>query len=475
MSLAQIGISFYAIRLPATKKTNLCCHYHSISLNLPDNASELTLFAATQERCDSNMSKNCIVVEGCGVESINGIYKPYEHGTLNGAPRFFKPGRWDNKEVQFFLNKCKVGSGKIWYISVTPNNAEPDTNADIDFYCANEDTDGSQMPPTKGWERCKHGSKPIPKVHVKSKTPTPPKPDKTTSPSPRSVTNTTSFQATPAAAPKPAVTTPTQNFTGFSIPGKPSFQFGSGVDKFKTPGVKAEEDEEYSEDEYEDSGEDASDYESCNSESEEEIPPGRNFIPNACSKSIDANSSLNGYECWQEFMDKLTEGNVDKYVDLPMIAVMGDTSSGKSSLLSNISLVDLPSSDTLTTRCPIRLQMKEAESKWACVKVIWKDRPDGEHVDFTPQKVNDANWEDLTNIIAAAQDHIIKKSGKAVARDIVCVEMRGPHCQNLTLIDLPGIVRSSGKGESDSLPEEITALMSDYLKNDRCVLLAIHP
>ena len=59
-------------------------------------------------------------------------------------------------------------------------------------------------------------------------------------------------------------------------------------------------------------------------------------------------SQVEGYECWREFTDKLTEGNVDKYVDLPMIAVMGDTSSGKSSLLSNISLVELPSSDTLT-------------------------------------------------------------------------------------------------------------------------------
>jgi hypothetical protein len=33
----------------------------------------------------------------------------------------------------------------------------------------------------------------------------------------------------------------------------------------------------------------------------------------------------------REFMDKLTGAtNLGKYVDLPMIAVMGDTSSGKS-------------------------------------------------------------------------------------------------------------------------------------------------
>jgi hypothetical protein len=46
-------------------------------------------------------------------------------------------------------------------------------------------------------------------------------------------------------------------------------------------------------------------------------------------------SSLAGNEEIRSFMDKLTAtSNVAKYVNLPMIAVMGDTSSGKSSLLS---------------------------------------------------------------------------------------------------------------------------------------------
>ena len=41
---------------------------------------------------------------------------------------------------------------------------------------------------------------------------------------------------------------------------------------------------------------------------------------------------LAGYEHYHSFMDKLTEAGVDDYIDLPMIAVMGDTSSGKSSV-----------------------------------------------------------------------------------------------------------------------------------------------
>eukprot|EP00985_Skeletonema_marinoi_P028827 scaffold26084_cov80-Skeletonema_marinoi.AAC.4 len=69
---------------------------------------------------------------------------------------------------------------------------------------------------------------------------------------------------------------------------------------------------------------------------------------------------LAGYEHYHSFMDKLTEAN-----HLPMIAVMGDTSSGKSSLLSNISLIELPSADVLTTRCPIMLKMHYSKHKSA--------------------------------------------------------------------------------------------------------------
>ena len=39
-------------------------------------------------------------------------------------------------------------------------------------------------------------------------------------------------------------------------------------------------------------------------------------------------NALEGNEGYRHFIDRLSESNVDEYVDLPMIAVMGDTSSG---------------------------------------------------------------------------------------------------------------------------------------------------
>jgi hypothetical protein len=133
--------------------------------------------------------------------------------------------------------------------------------------------------------------------------------------------------------------------------------------------------------------------------------------------------------------------------------------------LSMISTVELPSNDKLTTRCPIMLQMRNAEERSASVKVVWKDKLDAavssRSLDFNPKRVNDANWDKLTDIIAEAQDHIIKRQQTEVARDIVSVEMKGPHCEDLTLIDLPGIVPSQGKGESATLSDDIQGLSTE--------------
>ncbi len=64
---------------------------------------------------------------------------------------------------------------------------------------------------------------------------------------------------------------------------------------------------------------------------------------------------------------------------------------------------------------------------------------------------------------------------REVARDIIQIDAYGPDCTDLTLIDLPGIVRSIGKNESKDLIDDINNLIADFLRNERCVILAIVP
>jgi hypothetical protein len=96
-------------------------------------------------------------------------------------------------------------------------------------------------------------------------------------------------------------------------------------------------------------------------------------------------------------------------------------------------MVELPSSEKLTTRCPIRVEMKRADERTAHVSVQWKSKPrdkTSEELAFN-ESVGNANWSSVTSHIANAQEHIMKLAGKhaanAISRDIVVVKVAGPH------------------------------------------------
>lgn len=91
----------------------------------------------------------------------------------------------------------------------------------------------------------------------------------------------------------------------------------------------------------------------------------------------------------REFIDFLSSIGIGREIELPQIAVMGDTSSGKSSLLSALSQIELPSSSELTTRCPTRLRM-ETRDVWSCkINILWhnKDISEESRIIKDPQEI----------------------------------------------------------------------------------------
>lgn len=175
------------------------------------------------------------------------------------------------------------------------------------------------------------------------------------------------------------------------------------------------------------------------------------------------------------FIDFIQREGCGLGIQVPQIAVMGDTSSGKSSLLSAISNIELPSSADITTRCPTSIHMEKSDN-WSCsLRIIWADGDSPSNARVL------ADASDVTGAIADAQKEILDKekarSGQSaeVSKSVIDLTMKGPNFSDLTLIDLPGIVRTHGKGESANLISGIDALMNDYLKNPRCVILAVVP
>lgn len=211
---------------------------------------------------------------------------------------------------------------------------------------------------------------------------------------------------------------------------------------------------------------------------------------------VDLNDNLPGNHAIRSFLDKLsTTTNVETWIDLPVIAVFGDTSSGKSSLLSAISGVELPASSTLTTRCPILLEMARATAdetdtaataKRAVISVQWKQHTnkntdsngDGVELElpavFEERIVTEESWSQIPHFVQEAQEHILEQRGTAVANDIVSLRITGPNTNPpLTLIDLPGLVHARGTDDSETLVTDVQQLLRDYLQNPRCIIIAI--
>ena len=114
------------------------------------------------------------------------------------------------------------------------------------------------------------------------------------------------------------------------------------------------------------------------------------------------------------------------------------------------------------------MEKKEGQPK-ATVGIKWDAASEyGKGRDAPAKEV--ADWGLIKEEISKAQKAIIDASGAQVARDVIEVNIYGPACSDLTLIDLPGIVRMVGKDEKESLISDIEELN----KVPRASLSAMH-
>lgn len=180
-----------------------------------------------------------------------------------------------------------------------------------------------------------------------------------------------------------------------------------------------------------------------------------------------------GNDRLRKFLDQLEAAQIEG-IELPMICVVGDTSSGKSSVLSQLSMVELPASSTLTTRCPVQIHMSKADERKAAVGIQWKEicsnPPDYD------QDVRD--WKEIPDHITRAQTLILEHTGKDVTADaIITVKIQDSNCINLTLVDLPGLVHtvSSRDNEKPDMVRDIHDMIQQYMNHPKSITVAIVP
>ncbi|XP_072513003.1 interferon-induced GTP-binding protein Mx3-like, partial [Salminus brasiliensis] len=163
-----------------------------------------------------------------------------------------------------------------------------------------------------------------------------------------------------------------------------------------------------------------------------------------------------------ELIDSLRVIGIDKDLNLPSIAVVGDQSSGKSSVLEAISGVALPRGSGIVTRCPLELKLRKKEGKWEG-KISYNGHSETFH---DPLQVE--------NLVRKAQD-TLAGDGVGICHDLITLEISSPDVCDLTLIDLPGITRVPVKGQPDDIGDQIRSLILKYITKEETISLVVVP
>ncbi|XP_069492145.1 interferon-induced GTP-binding protein Mx3-like isoform X2 [Ambystoma mexicanum] len=165
-----------------------------------------------------------------------------------------------------------------------------------------------------------------------------------------------------------------------------------------------------------------------------------------------------------DLIDSLRALGVEKDLALPAIAVIGDQSSGKSSVLEALSGVTLPRGSGIVTRCPLELKLKKVEpgTEWHG-KISYKN--------YTNELESPSEVEDE---IVQAQN-ALAGDDVGISHELISLEVFSPSVPDLTLIDLPGIARVAVKDQPKDIGDQIKRLICKFIEKQETINLVVVP
>ena len=206
---------------------------------------------------------------------------------------------------------------------------------------------------------------------------------------------------------------------------------------------------------------------------------------------------------------------------LPKIVVVGDQSTGKSSLIEAISEIKVPRSAGTCTRCPLEINLTETtdpDEQWSCdvflnkkyiyqgnlgvsrsgkstakVEGATKTRPLGPWLEQDSEDLHFASLtekSEVVDVLERAQlatlnpgssyekykpgNHILREHQVKFSPNVIRLDISGPRLPNLSFYDLPGIINVTDISEEAYLVDLVRNLVKDYIKAENCVnLLAL--
>lgn len=175
-----------------------------------------------------------------------------------------------------------------------------------------------------------------------------------------------------------------------------------------------------------------------------------------------------------DIIDTLRSHGVSRFVSLPQIIVVGDQSSGKSSVLEAITGVAFPTSDGLCTRFATEVILRRSKDEKASVRI----RPCADCAPDRRAKLEAFRQAHIaltqvSGLIAEATTVMGIAEHVSFSKDVLELEISGPNQPHLTLVDLPGIFHSTTSRQSEGDPALVTNIVRSYMEEERSIILAV--
>ncbi|XP_051548402.1 interferon-induced GTP-binding protein Mx2-like isoform X2 [Myxocyprinus asiaticus] len=165
-----------------------------------------------------------------------------------------------------------------------------------------------------------------------------------------------------------------------------------------------------------------------------------------------------------DLIDTLRSFGIEKDLALPTIVVIGDQSSGKSSVLEALSGVALPRGSGIVTRCPLELRLRKVTGG-----VSWKAI-----ISYRLKRIEFVDSSLVVKHAEATQNELAGK-GSGISDELITLEVMSPDVCDLTLIDLPGIARVPLKGQPDDIANQTKSLIKKYIEKHETINMVVVP
>ncbi len=191
-----------------------------------------------------------------------------------------------------------------------------------------------------------------------------------------------------------------------------------------------------------------------------------------CSTTTDGSSTTNTYTNAfdgkiRPLMDKIDQvrsllTSNDYGITFPNVVVVGDQSSGKSTLLEALSLVELPKGSGIVTRCPLVLRLRKSDRRQVYRLHGNKKIP-----------LDETNM----NLLKYIEEETTKLAGnhKNVVSDLIELQVEDPTVRDLTVVDLPGIARNPIADQPKDIHKQTTNLIQKFINQEGSVILCVFP